>query len=146
MRPAVGRFEPGEQAHQRALAAARGPEQAEELALVDVEAEIVDGGERAEALGHAVETDERGGRRVPPGREVAAGGADGGTTGAATRSIPVNPIDRRTSGAIVLIGAEPACSRVFAQGLGDARFEDLGLLQDEGAAGALDQASPATAP
>ena len=35
MRPSVGDLEPGQHAQQRGLAAARGPEQGEELSLLD---------------------------------------------------------------------------------------------------------------
>ena len=51
MRPSFGVFEAGEQAQQRGLAAAGGPEQREELACADIERERVDRGHRAEALG-----------------------------------------------------------------------------------------------
>ena len=48
MRPCARRLEAGQHAQQRGLAAARAAEQREELALEDVEADIVDGGEIAE--------------------------------------------------------------------------------------------------
>ena len=57
--PLAGRFEPGEHAQQGRLAAARGAEQREELAPLDIEADIVDRDERAEALGDGLELDER---------------------------------------------------------------------------------------
>ena len=57
--PARGRrLEAREHPQQRRLAAARAAEQAEELALVDVEADIVDGGEVAELLADLLDADE----------------------------------------------------------------------------------------
>ena len=58
-------LEAGEQAQQRGLAAAGGAEQREELALPDVEGEVFDRADRAEALGHALEAHQRG--RPPAG-------------------------------------------------------------------------------
>ncbi len=57
---ALGRvLEAGHHAHHGGLAAARRPQQGEELALVDRQGNIVDRGEVAEALGDAAELDER---------------------------------------------------------------------------------------
>src|SRR5690606_4378254 len=67
-----GLLETGKHAQQRGLAAARGAKEGEELAFVDVEREIVDGGEVAEALGHIRKADIGTRRRVGPGREIAA--------------------------------------------------------------------------
>src|SRR5690606_3060835 len=53
---------------------ARAPEQAEELALVDVERNVVDGGEIAELLGDVANADEWLGARIAPGAGV---GGDG---------------------------------------------------------------------
>ena len=61
------RFEAGEHAQQRGLAAAGAAEQREEFALEDVERHIVDGDEVTELLGDVVDADERLGRRVFPG-------------------------------------------------------------------------------
>ena len=55
----VRRLEAGEHAEQRGLAAAGGPEQREELVLADVERDAVDGGRPAEALGDAVDREQR---------------------------------------------------------------------------------------
>ena len=49
--------ESGDGAQQRALAAAAGPEQHEELALLDVQRDVVDDGHRLVTLGHLVEDD-----------------------------------------------------------------------------------------
>ena len=51
----VGFVEPGDHAKQRGLAAARGPEQSEELARLDAHADVVHGGEIAEAARHAAQ-------------------------------------------------------------------------------------------
>ena len=57
---ALGRhFEAGEHAQQRRLAAARRPEQGEELAWLDVEADIVHADRLAPPLGNVAETDDR---------------------------------------------------------------------------------------
>jgi hypothetical protein len=47
--PSDGRQQPGEHLHGRRLAAAVGAEKAEDLAALDAEADVVDGGEFAEA-------------------------------------------------------------------------------------------------
>ena len=62
-------LEAGDHPHQRGLAAARGAEEGEELALVDDEREVVDGDEIAEALGDVAELDEGLRRGVVPRRE-----------------------------------------------------------------------------
>src|SRR5690606_7727273 len=54
--PAGGRLEPGNHPERRRLAAAGRPEQADELAVPDGDAEIGDGGEIAELLRDLVET------------------------------------------------------------------------------------------
>ena len=48
----VLRLEPGDHAQQRGLAAARGAEEADELALLHLQRDVVERGEGAEALGH----------------------------------------------------------------------------------------------
>ena len=53
----AGLLEAGHHAQRRGLAAARGAEQREELALLDLEVEVVHGHRVAEALGHALEAD-----------------------------------------------------------------------------------------
>src|SRR3546814_16235525 len=58
----AGRLEAGQHAQQRGLAAARGAEQREELALEDVEGDVVDGDEVAETLGDADDRSEE--RRI----------------------------------------------------------------------------------
>src|SRR3546814_15855071 len=50
--------EAGDLAQQRGLAAARGAEQREELALADLHGNLVEGGELAEPPGHAVDLDD----------------------------------------------------------------------------------------
>jgi hypothetical protein len=50
-----GLFQPGQHAQQRRLARSGGPHDGEELALVDVEIDAVDGGEVAEVLGQRSE-------------------------------------------------------------------------------------------
>jgi hypothetical protein len=66
--PARGRtLEPGEHAQQRRLAAAGPAEQAEDLLLVDVERDVVDGDEIAELLRYALDPDVRFRVRVLPG-------------------------------------------------------------------------------
>ena len=65
------KLEPGDHAEHRGLAAARWPEEREELAVVDREVDAVDRGDVTEALGEADELDR--GRRVVLGRPCAAG-------------------------------------------------------------------------
>ena len=55
MRPLERLLQPGDHAQQRGLAAAGGPEQADEGAVRDGERHVLDGGEGAEALGKIVE-------------------------------------------------------------------------------------------
>src|SRR6185312_6375989 len=55
----VRRFEAGDDAQQRGLAAARWAEDGEELAVLDLEGDLVDRGNRAEALGDAVDLQQR---------------------------------------------------------------------------------------
>jgi hypothetical protein len=50
-------LEPGDHPQRRRLAAARGPEQRDQLALRDAERHVVDGGDAAVALGHVLEHD-----------------------------------------------------------------------------------------
>ena len=57
--PFARRLEAGEQAQQRGLAAAGGPEQREEFAVTDVERKPLDRRHRAEALGDALEAHQR---------------------------------------------------------------------------------------
>ncbi len=52
-------LEAREHAQQRGLAAARRPEQREELVGADVERDVVDRARRAEALGHALDAHDR---------------------------------------------------------------------------------------
>ncbi len=49
------RIEPGDGAQQGGLAAARGPEEADELALGDIERDVAEGGEVAETLGEVTD-------------------------------------------------------------------------------------------
>jgi hypothetical protein len=56
--------EAGDHAQRRRLAAARRPEQGQELAIGDVDADVVDGCRRAEALRDRVEVDDRHQRSV----------------------------------------------------------------------------------
>ena len=85
--PAVGRLEAGQHPQQRGLAAAGRPQQREELALVDVDADIVDRVDVAELLGDVLDLDERLGARVLPGLDpralVAAAPGRGGRRRAA---------------------------------------------------------------
>jgi hypothetical protein len=59
MRPALGISRPGQHAQQRGLAAAGAAEQAEELALVDVQGDVVHGDEITEAFADALDAQER---------------------------------------------------------------------------------------
>ena len=59
MRPAVRRLEAGKHAQQRGLAAAGGAEQREELAAAMSRLTIMNRGDRAEALRHAIEPHKR---------------------------------------------------------------------------------------
>ena len=54
---AVGLFEPGDHPQHRALARAARPEQRRDVAVVRLEADVVHGGERAEALGQVLDDD-----------------------------------------------------------------------------------------
>ena len=74
--PGARRLEPGQEPHQRGLAAAGRTEQAKELALEDVERHVVDCGGRAEALGDALEADQGHGAGIVPRSEGAAGRSD----------------------------------------------------------------------
>jgi hypothetical protein len=56
----IGQFETGEQAQERGLPAARGAEQRDEFSGPHREADVVDGGEIAKALGHAADLDHGG--------------------------------------------------------------------------------------
>ena len=51
------RQQPGQHLHRRRLAAAVGAEESEDLAALDLELDVVDGGEAAEALGQPVRLD-----------------------------------------------------------------------------------------
>ena len=64
--PAVGAVEAAEQPQRRRLAAARRAEQREQLARGDVEVELVERGERAEAARQPVEVHGDGGHTQPP--------------------------------------------------------------------------------
>ena len=57
--PVDGRHVAGQDPHRRRLAGAVGPEEAEDLALVDAEADVVDGGEAAVLLGEVLNLDHR---------------------------------------------------------------------------------------
>ncbi|MGY3368949.1 hypothetical protein ACVWZL_006074 [Bradyrhizobium sp. GM2.4] len=57
--PLIRRFETGEHAQKRGLAAAAGPEQRKELAGLDVERDAIDGPERPERLGDALDAQQR---------------------------------------------------------------------------------------
>ena len=56
-RPLGHGLEPRDHAQRRRLAAARRAEQRDELALRDLERDVVDGGDVAVLLGHAIEDD-----------------------------------------------------------------------------------------
>ena len=75
--PGARCLEAGEEPHQGGLAAAGRPEQAEELALEDVERQVVDRRGRTEALRHALEADQGHGARLGPRREGAPCRSDG---------------------------------------------------------------------
>ncbi len=68
-------FEAGDQPQQRGLAAAGRSEQRKELALVDVERKLIDGGEAAEALAQALDAQQRLRGAIGPRREAAFGKA-----------------------------------------------------------------------
>ena len=55
----IGRLEARQQAQQRGLAAARAAQQGKQLAAFDDEIDLVDGGDRAEALGEPFDADDR---------------------------------------------------------------------------------------
>jgi hypothetical protein len=55
----VGRLEACQQAQQRGLATARAAQKSKQLAAFDDEIDVVDGGDRAEALGDAFDADDR---------------------------------------------------------------------------------------
>ena len=75
---ALGRaLESGHHAQQRRLAGARAAEQAEDLAAVDVERDVVDGDEVAEPLGQLLEPDIGLGARVFPGLVLLVGSRAG---------------------------------------------------------------------
>jgi len=63
--PAVGEIEAGDHPQQRRLAAARRTEKGEELAGLDGEAHVVDGGEIAEPACHPLDFEQRH-RRLGP--------------------------------------------------------------------------------
>src|SRR6202042_1982407 len=63
-------LETGDQAQQRSLAAAGWPEQRKELALIDVEGELIDRGAAAEALAQILNAQQRALGRVRPGRKA----------------------------------------------------------------------------
>ena len=88
--PGGRRLEAGQHAQERGLAAARGAEQREELALVDVEADIVDRVDVAELLGDVLDPDEGLRARVLPGLDpralvAARPGRGGGALAAAAQ-------------------------------------------------------------
>ena len=66
----VGRLEAGDQVEQRRLAGAVGADDAEDLALVDIEGDVGVGGEAAEALGHAFDVEQQAHVRLPPRRRM----------------------------------------------------------------------------
>ena len=74
-RPSVGCLEARQHAQQRSLAATGRAEQREELALVNVEREIVDGDEVTKPLGHIFKTDDRLLGWILPRREPDCGAA-----------------------------------------------------------------------
>ncbi len=65
-------LEARQHAHQRGLAAARSAKQRKELAIENIERQIIDGGEVAENLRHIFKRNEGLGRRVVPRRKLAA--------------------------------------------------------------------------
>ena len=67
---AVGGLEPGDDAQQRGLARAAGPEQGEELVPADFQRDGIDGGYRSEALGGAFDQQDVLGHGPRPGRTV----------------------------------------------------------------------------
>ena len=83
MRPDVGVSKPPSMRKQRGLAATRGAEQTEDLALVDVQTDIVDRLEITEGLGDALDPHVGCRVRIPP-----RGGFDGSGRSAATAIDP----------------------------------------------------------
>ena len=140
--PAGGRrLEAGEHPQQRGLAAARRAQQGEELALVDVEADIVDGVDVAELLGDVLDLDERLGARVLPGLDaVALVGArprrDGGRFRASARSACSSPpLARLRSAAGHQLGPQPgqgALRLLVEGGDGEQVRPDLGRREQAG--------------
>src|SRR3546814_6015743 len=86
----AGRLEAGQHAQQRGLAAARGAEQREELALEDVEGDVVDGDEVAETLGDADDLHVRLFARIVPWRPALAGGRAAAARGGGRKSTRLN--------------------------------------------------------
>ena len=76
MSPEAGRLQPGEHADQRALAAARGPDNGEELAEADVERDAVDRRPAAKAARNPAQRQGR--RRLRVAATSAAGATRGG--------------------------------------------------------------------
>ena len=66
----VERLEPGDQVEQRGFAGAVGADDADDLALVDVEGDVGVGGEAAVALGHALDVEQQAHGAVPPRRRM----------------------------------------------------------------------------
>jgi len=63
-------LEAGQHPQERGLAAARRPKQREEFALEDVQRQLLDGGERTEALAHRLEPHQRPDHALVPGRQA----------------------------------------------------------------------------
>ena len=114
MRAGVLRLQAGDHAQQRGLAAARGAEEADELALLHLQRDVVERGEGAEALGHRPDAQVHGVATRPHGRRARAdaapcermrlavtrarrlpsplrGGAGGGVSRTRTSSQPLPP-------------------------------------------------------
>ena len=71
-------LEAGEHPHQRCLATTGRPEQAEKLALEDIERQIIHRDHIAEPLRHVLDADEGFGCRIRPGSKRSSHGANGG--------------------------------------------------------------------
>ena len=110
--PAVGRSMPMIDLHRGRLAGAVRPDQAEDLAGAQIEAQVLDRGQAAEALGQAADFEDRGGRRsasitsAPRATGPLRGSRRGRTARRAsataeTMKVASSPVGRRNSPATI---------------------------------------------
>ena len=96
-RAAAGRQQTAEHAERGRLAGPVGPEQAEDLAAVDLEADMIDGGERAELPDEIVDLDDRFVSLSGPAAEPSVNDAATGCDPTAARSKTMKPSSNRGS-------------------------------------------------